>query len=280
MRTWWAGGWTARRERFQGDSLEGRRHQCSYRLGRLGCVHTHVALVGPASSLAGWLQRGDAILALEPLLVRLAAENGTVENAAIPLEAAERMRGAAFATAAHDACGAGSGHCTRLRGPLRDPLDLSARVGLPSRGQPGGPPPPLLRPAGAWWGAFIRTRPWWAQPRPWLAGRGGVARSHCLPPALCTDCGVSGSRGRLGLVAYGSPDVAPQCFAVVDHHISMSVTHGSFGAADAVAAMCAGALAATAVVLRQPQRWRGRGRGNGCSCSCTWSPPCATVSAR
>ena len=55
-----------------------------------------------------------------------------------------------------------------------------------SGGKPRGPPLPMLRPAGAGWGAFIRTRPWLAQPRLWRAGSGGVTRSHCRPPSVCS----------------------------------------------------------------------------------------------
>ena len=36
----------------------------------------------------------------------------------------------------------------------------------------------MLRPAGARWGAFIRPRPWWAQPSSWLAMSGGAACSR------------------------------------------------------------------------------------------------------
>ena len=81
--------------------------------GGLGCVRTHAALVGPASSLPGRLRRAYAIPAaactavrcqrqLQPELLpaRPAAEDDTVETAAISVETAEPSRGAAFATAA------------------------------------------------------------------------------------------------------------------------------------------------------------------------------------
>ena len=58
--------------------------------GGVGCVHTHAALVGPASSLAGRLRQGDAILLLtsgvvhrwrqaELLLVPPVAQSASVE---------------------------------------------------------------------------------------------------------------------------------------------------------------------------------------------------------
>ena len=75
----------------------------------VGCIHTHAALVGPASSLAGRLRRGDAIPAPasvaaqrrrpQPLLARPVAEKKKVDTAAIPVGAAEQLRGAAFTTA-------------------------------------------------------------------------------------------------------------------------------------------------------------------------------------
>ena len=45
----------------------------------------------------------------------------------------------------------------------------------------------------AGWGAFIRTWPWRAQPRPWLAMSGGTTQPWCRPPALRS---TGASRGR------------------------------------------------------------------------------------